>query len=628
VEYLKTALFIYDESSEYAALLEENEFGTVCQQITIDDFLKAPQTYKAHADHLLITCKSENIHLLLQLAVKYDFSIAFLPSTKQKTLIHTYGYSSSYKENIEIALRDNLKNVDLIYCNDEYYHLKVRLGDTPLIDNMNEDSSFVSNFIRGVQLFFQLKLYAYDITTANEREIKTAASGLIIANHVRESKIVNALFFDSSMRDGQMSMIIVSPFSILKYFYFLISILRFSSENKKLPDAISFVKSEKFTISNENIPVMLDGFKETKTPISCEIKKEALRFNAPENFWDNNEKRGNEKETIKIANLPDEKERGKYLQSHLPLFEVASTERFKELFQILREDAKLNTQFIMLMFLSTVIAAIGLFANSAAVVIGAMVLAPLMTPIVAFSMGLLRGEDEMMKNALVKIVLGVIVALSASSLMAILLPQVGLTGELKARINPTLLDLGVAVFAGMAAAYSKSHQSIRESLAGVAIAVALVPPLATAGIGLGQSEFYVFFGGFLLFFTNLVGIALAATITFQFLGFSNAVKSKKSLIAVSLVLVIVSYPLYLSYTQIVDKYRLNTALVHNRFLIDDKYIIISTADVISKDDVDMVRITIIVRGSLDRRELEMLKNKIQKIYNKKVYLNVKTEYVL
>lgn len=628
MEYLRTALYVYDKPSKYAALLDENEFGTICKQVGLDDFLSAPHDYKSYSDHLLVACSAENLHLILQEAVKYDFSLGILPDPKQKKLIRAYDYSTNYKENIELSLRDDLKSVDLIYCNGEYCHIKVRFGDTPLIDSVNQGDGFFENLVKGIQQFFKFKLFAYDIKTANDREINTAASGLIITNHVPEGIFVNRSLFDTSMRDGQMGMVIVSPFSILKYFKFLASILRFSTKSKKLPDAISFVKSEKITISNENIPVVLDGVKQIVSPVVCEIKKDALRFNAPESFWQKNEKHSNEKEVAKVANLPDEKERTKYLEKRLTFFGVASTERFKELFQILRDDAKLNSQYLVLMFLSTVIAAIGLFANSAAVVIGAMVLAPLMTPIVAFAMGLLRGENEMLENALYKIGIGVLIAISASALMAVLLPQVELTGELKARINPTLLDLGVAVFSGIAAAYSKTHRSIRESLAGVAIAVALVPPLATAGIGLGRGEFYVFYGAFLLFFTNLIGIALAASVTFYFQGFSNAVKNKKSFIVVSLLLAIVSYPLYLSYTQMLHRYTLNKALSQERFLIDDKYIIIRKATVVHKGDVNVVRLKIMLRDTLNRKELELLKKKIQNISNKKIYLQIETEYIL
>ena len=627
--YIQNALLIYDdEKSEYLNLVDDNEFGCLIKKVNIYKFLQNPLKYKLYASHLLLSCSDENINQVLQIVVDADYSIAFLPTSQQKYLIKTYKLSSIIQKNIEIALEDNLQKVDLILCNGQYFHHKVHLGDIPLIESINSKDNFLVKLVSGLKQFFKLKLFDYEIATTNEKSIKTAASGVLITNHVQESGFMRSLFSDTSMRDSKLSMIVVSPFSIVEYFLFLFSILSFSNKYKKSFSSVAFLRSDYFEIKTKNVPVILDGIIKIKSPIKCEIQKEVLSLSVGSEFWEFNPKLTQVKDSSKISNLPDEKERLKYTQKHLPFFAVASAERFKELFQILRDDSKLNTQYLMLMFLSTLLASIGLFANSTAVVIGAMVLAPLMTPIVSLSMGILRGEQDMIKGAIFKIFIGILVAISASALMAVLLPQVNLTGEIKARINPTLLDLGVAVFSGIAAAYSKSHKSIRDSLAGVAIAVALVPPLATAGIGLGRGEFYVFYGAFLLFFTNLIGITLASTITFQFLGFSNAVKSKKSLLIVSTLLVIISYPLFLSYTEIIEKYKFNSALAKSRFLVDDKYIIIKSASIVHKDEVDIVSVQLILRESLNRFELVELKKKIQNNYKKKIYLRIETEYVL
>jgi uncharacterized membrane protein len=150
---------------------------------------------------------------------------------------------------------------------------------------------------------------------------------------------------------------------------------------------------------------------------------------------------------------------------------------------------------------------------------------------------------------------------------------------MNARVNPTLLDLGIAILSGIAAAYTKSFKEISQNLAGVAIAVALVPPLAVAGIGLGYSDFNMFFGAFLLFFTNLVGIVLAAVLTFQVLGFSNVVKSKKGFAFVFILLIIVSFPLYFSYDHMIERYKAAKMLKEHRFIVNNKYIIIKDAEV-------------------------------------------------
>ena len=148
------------------------------------------------------------------------------------------------------------------------------------------------------------------------------------------------------------------------------------------------------------------------------------------------------------------------------------------------------------------LATLGLYQNSAAVVIGAMLLAPLMAPIISLAMGMLRQDMKMSRQSAVKIIVGVVIALLAAALLTLVFPHKPVTAEMLARVNPTLLDLGVAIFAGIAGAYTKAYKEILQSLAGVAIAVALVPPLAVAGIGIGRLDISFLFPGFPAFFNQ------------------------------------------------------------------------------------------------------------------------------
>jgi len=294
----------------------------------------------------------------------------------------------------------------------------------------------------------------------------------------------------------------------------------------------------------------------------------------------------------------------------------------------LRSDAKTNSVYIVLMLLSTLLASFGLFANSAAVVIGAMLLAPLMSPILSFSMGMLRGDELLLKGSLLKITLGVSLALLASGIVTLLLPQVDLSNEIKARIHPNLIDLGVAIFSGIAAAYSKSHKELLNSLAGVAIAVALVPPLSVAGIGLGRGEMYVFEGALLLFVTNLIGITISATMTFKFLGFSNAVKSKKSLWVIVTILAILSYPLYRSYSDSLQQYRLTRSLIDEQIIINQKLIMIEDASIEYLNNMRIINIVIVIKKALSSEELIMLKEKISQRFTSEHQTRVSMKFVL
>jgi uncharacterized membrane protein len=234
----------------------------------------------------------------------------------------------------------------------------------------------------------------------------------------------------------------------------------------------------------------------------------------------------------------------------------------------------------------------------------------------------------MIEDSLIKISVGVALALFASSMMAYLLPYSEITPEMKMRINPTLLDLGVAILSGIIAAYSKSFKEIIQNLAGVAIAVALVPPLAVAGIGLGYGEFALFGGAFLLFFTNLVGIIIAAVMTFNVLGFSNVVKSKKSVIFIFALLLTVSYPLYISYDQMLQKYKIASTLKQQRFIVNNKYIIVKGVDVSFYGDMKVFNMDIVVREALNRDDLEKLKADIERLFGDKLFIKTEVEYIL
>lgn len=145
-----------------------------------------------------------------------------------------------------------------------------------------------------------------------------------------------------------------------------------------------------------------------------------------------------------------------------------------------------------MMILSTLITAFGLYADSAPVIIGAMILAPLISPIVSFSMGLIRYDSNLLKVSFKTILIGTFASLLFASFVSIIIPLKVVTSEISARLTPTLLDLGIAVASGVAAAFAHAKEGIAKSLAGVAIAVALVPPLVVAGVGIGWMDWDVF----------------------------------------------------------------------------------------------------------------------------------------
>lgn len=181
-------------------------------------------------------------------------------------------------------------------------------------------------------------------------------------------------------------------------------------------------------------------------------------------------------------------------------------------------------QFLALMLLAGTIAAFGLIADSGAVVIGAMLVAPLMTPILATAAALVQGWTRRAAESMLIVGGGAALAIGIGILIAWLEPQVGepfpLPGELLARTGPRLVDLGIAIAAGAAGAFVTVRTEASSALPGVGIAVALVPPLVAVGVTLGLGERELAGGALLLFATNLVAIILSAALVFTLAGFA------------------------------------------------------------------------------------------------------------
>ena len=172
-------------------------------------------------------------------------------------------------------------------------------------------------------------------------------------------------------------------------------------------------------------------------------------------------------------------------------------------------------RFSVLIVLSTMIAAFGLLADSVAVVIGAMLVAPLMTPILGTAVSLVLTEPPKLAASVRTVAGGAIGAIAVGWFISLIgsggITATSLPGEVVGRTAPGLLDLGIAIAAGLAGGYLMVDRKAAASAAGVAIAVALVPPLAVVGICLELGAYSLSAGALLLFSTNFVAIVLSAS---------------------------------------------------------------------------------------------------------------------
>ena len=264
------------------------------------------------------------------------------------------------------------------------------------------------------------------------------------------------------------------------------------------------------------------------------------------------------------------------LKTRLKNFEInwikTSLERRQVVVQDITAGSEPGIRFYLLLSTSALIAAFGLIANSTAVIIGAMLVSPLMTPIIGTSLGLVVGDTKLFANSLRSVVIGTVLAIFFSALLGFLPLALEATPEMLSRVKPTLLDLFVAVLAGFAGSYAMIDEKVSPALPGVAIATAIVPPLSNTGICLSLGYYGGAFGSFMLFFANFLSILLVASATFIAAGMSPSSKLKedkqfmKSLIVALLGFVIVAA--FLTYSLI--------AIVKERKLVENIEDILNT----------------------------------------------------
>lgn len=228
-------------------------------------------------------------------------------------------------------------------------------------------------------------------------------------------------------------------------------------------------------------------------------------------------------------------------------------ENFEEIHNTIEKGVIFRGTNLWILVAAIVIASVGLNTNSTAVIIGAMLISPLMGPINGMGYSIATNDLELFRRSLKNFTFAVFASLIASTAYFAISPVTNAQSELLARTSPTIYDVLIALFGGFAGIIAISSKQKGNVIPGVAIATALMPPLCTAGYGLGTGQLNFFFGAIYLFTINTVCIALASTVVSQLLKFpirSNIADSQKKKInhIISLVLIITVLPsIYLGY---------------------------------------------------------------------------------
>jgi uncharacterized hydrophobic protein (TIGR00271 family) len=209
------------------------------------------------------------------------------------------------------------------------------------------------------------------------------------------------------------------------------------------------------------------------------------------------------------------------LRRYLPHLPHISEPELCKLRQNLFDESQVDVDYMVLCVAACAIASFGLLVNSTAVIIGAMIVAPLMTPMRGLALGALEGDWVLFRSSAISIGVGFWLSVGISGGLGLLsrVPSTEFGSEILARTQPTLIDLAIALAAGTIAGFAKIRPHVSDALAGTAIAVALMPPLCVVGLSLSQGNGNYARGALLLYTTNLLGITLACMVVFAIAGY-------------------------------------------------------------------------------------------------------------
>jgi uncharacterized hydrophobic protein (TIGR00271 family) len=606
--------------SELKPLLEELE----CSFIAYDS-----QSLPSLAENsqVLIWLSDEDLYHLLPQAQQQKWHIGFIPHPEMKRGIKAFFVPTKMEDAIAAILEVAIPiSTDLMYCNEQLVFSSVLFGNSEIMAPAARIEESVWNKVKYFgTLAINLSrshLSAYRLETAKKIVVSTAALGISVVYRPDSSDFTKRILPTTIQDESTMEAIILAPRSIVELARFLLaSIFALKPSSRSLPYYLGHLKTEQLTISGSAaLDYSIDGRHLSAEQVQIAIEEDALQILSS----DLPEKPGhqNDKDTVDVTGLPKGHAVNLLINRRLPWIRHTDQDEVKETFVILKEGARASEAYLVLVVLSTLLATIGLFANSAPVIIGAMILAPLMAPIISLSMGVLRQSGPLVAQSSKTLVIGIILALCFAMLLTLMIPLQNINHEIGSRLSPTILDLGVAIVSGIAGAYAYTRSEVAKSLAGVAIAVALVPPLAVSGMGIGWLDWEVFSGSFLLFTANLVGMILAAAATFLVMGFSPFHLAKKGIILSTVFVVVVSVPLVFAFTTMVKEQR----IVHT--LEGWKTNGIEVQDVkISSGTPTYVSVKLLSDIPLQTEQLDQVKQQMENLLGQNIRLEATTAVV-
>ena len=271
-----------------------------------------------------------------------------------------------------------------------------------------------------------------------------------------------------------------------------------------------------------------------------------------------------------------------------------------EIARVLHQQARPTPEYYVLCGIASVIATLGLLMNNGTAIIGAVLIAPLMGPILGIGFSMLIGRRKSAMKAGVTLCLGVLLILGISYLVSLPFRDVGITDEMISRTKPTLLNLLTAFPAGFLAGYTRIRKSLSDKVYGVAMSVTTLPPLCIVGIALAQSQFSMFMGAGLMFLSNFVGILFSSFIAFALSEFERLQrKHARRLLFPAILMSVLSIPLTFTFMEITE----NSHLKHLTLrILDNRKAIFPHMEVADIDITSLekpIGVSVTLRSSFD-----------------------------
>ncbi|HIP51397.1 MAG TPA: hypothetical protein EYG94_04835, partial [Campylobacterales bacterium] len=377
-----THYYIYtkeDEALANSAIVYARSKEVELVSIDIDKF---EALSVSEGEHVLVSASLEEIKQVLHFASEKGLSVGLIPRAEQKELKSTFDLPNDLEKRVDLALKPCDKKLDLLYCDEHLILQEVVIGEVPPLDSFSTSMEKLSFWERTKSFFSIIKKInslthtSFTVTTAKEKVLKFSAIGAVgveYNNRTFASKLIAKYL---KFNDSRLSLVVLSPSSIFEYVSYIFQSHILKQTPKTLPNSVGYIHSHKLIIETQKeLSVTIDSINSLHTPITLETKGEALALSVGEKFWEKSSMVKEIKENVRVGHLPSDVEMSTYLGKSIPLFSHASYEQFSSLFANLREESKLNSTFMTLLILATMIATFGLYINSASVIIGAMLLA-------------------------------------------------------------------------------------------------------------------------------------------------------------------------------------------------------------------------------------------------------------